>query len=68
MSSPSASVGTQSMGDSTEEREAARTALLRAIAENAQALNRNQGQTSTAVALKELAEAFAWVVSPGNAH
>lgn len=50
-----------------EPQDAAREALLVAIAESAVATEKlNTG--SRPAALKELAEAYAWVISPSNGH
>lgn len=53
--------------DQLEPQDAARNALLKAIAEQAEATTDFTAQTA-ASALRDLAEAYAWVVSPSNAH
>ncbi|MEU9198867.1 hypothetical protein [Streptomyces sp. NPDC048332] len=51
----------------TEPREKARLAILSAIAEQAEATKDFTAQAA-APALRDLAEAYAWIASPGNSH
>jgi hypothetical protein len=48
--------------------ERARTAIYEAIAQQVASLRQAQGQTGAAEALKNLAEAYAWVSSTAQSH
>lgn len=56
------------MSTETDPQDEAQDAILKGIADTAKRTEEFTNQVNRAAVLKDLAEAYAWIVSPNNTH